>query len=120
MNTFFARIVMVNTYSFFPPTHCRYLPGETSFFPKDDEQHSRAEIKDKRKRLLENWIFSQLSYLAIFVMLICITEREAMITDPLNFNVFSILFEVVRQVSEIKCNSLQIALVIIVTNFWFW
>ncbi|XP_062218328.1 cation transporter HKT1;3-like isoform X2 [Phragmites australis] len=72
-----------------------YLPGYTSFLPKDDEHHSKAEMKGKRKRLLENWIFSQLSYLAIFVMLICITEREAMTTDPLNFNVFSILFEVV-------------------------
>ncbi|KAL6629942.1 hypothetical protein ACP70R_029707 [Stipagrostis hirtigluma subsp. patula] len=72
-----------------------YFPGYTSFLPKDDEHHSKAEMKDKRKRLLENCIFSQLSYLAIFVMLICITEREAMTTDPLNFNVFSILFEVV-------------------------
>lgn len=36
-----------------------------------------------------------MSYLAIFVMLICITERDSMATDPLNFNVFSILFEVV-------------------------
>ncbi|XP_062223944.1 cation transporter HKT1;3-like [Phragmites australis] len=72
-----------------------YLPGYTSFLPKDDEHHSKSGMKDKRRRLLENWIFSQLSYLAIFVMLICITEREAMTTDPLNFNVFSILFEVV-------------------------
>ncbi|WVZ77696.1 hypothetical protein U9M48_025534, partial [Paspalum notatum var. saurae] len=70
-----------------------YLPGYTLFLPGDDEQHSRAEIKDKRKRLPEKWILSQLSYLAIFVMLICITERKAMATDPLNFNVFSILFE---------------------------
>jgi Trk-type K+ transport system membrane component len=77
----------------------RYLPGYTSFLPKYGEQDSKTETKDKRKRRLENWIFSQLSYLAIFVMLICITEREAMTTDPLNFNVFSILFEVVRQVS---------------------
>jgi hypothetical protein len=53
MNTFFARIVMVNTYSFFPPTHCRYLPGETSFLPKDEEQHSRAEIKDKENAIRE-------------------------------------------------------------------
>ncbi|GJM90342.1 hypothetical protein PR202_ga06613 [Eleusine coracana subsp. coracana] len=72
-----------------------YLPGYTSCLPKYDEQHPRAEKKDRRKRRLENLIFSQLSYLAIFVMLICITEREAMTTDPLNFNVFSILFEVV-------------------------
>ncbi|KAK1615364.1 hypothetical protein QYE76_020881 [Lolium multiflorum] len=72
-----------------------YLPGYTSFLPNYDDRYSKAEKKYNRKRLLEDWIFSQLSYLAIFVMLICITEREALTTDPLNFNVFSILFEVV-------------------------
>lgn len=72
-----------------------YLPGYTSFLPNYDDQFSKAEKRYNRKRLLEDWIFSQLSYLAIFVMLICITEREALTTDPLNFNVFSILFEVV-------------------------
>jgi hypothetical protein len=34
-------------------------------------------------------------------MLICITEKEAMDIDPLNFNVFSITFEVIRQVSKL-------------------
>ncbi|CAN6237287.1 unnamed protein product [Urochloa humidicola] len=72
-----------------------YLPSYTSFLPKDDEHDSNAEMKDKRRSLCENWILSQLSYLAIFVVLICITEREAMATDPLNFNVFSITFEVI-------------------------
>ncbi|KAM0841255.1 hypothetical protein ACQ4PT_059106 [Festuca glaucescens] len=72
-----------------------YLPAYTSFLPNYDDQYSKAEKRCNRKRLLEDWIFSQLSYLAIFVMLICITEREALTTDPLNFNVFSILFEVV-------------------------
>nr|UUA81706.1 putative cation transporter HKT6 [Agrostis stolonifera] len=77
-----------------------YLPCYTSFLPNYDDWYSKAEKKHNRKRLLEDWILSQLSYLAIFVMLICITEREALTTDPLNFNVFSILFEVVRQVTE--------------------
>ncbi|KAL6888762.1 hypothetical protein ACP4OV_009788 [Aristida adscensionis] len=72
-----------------------YFPGYTSFCPINEEHHSKAQMKGKSKRLLENWIFSQLSYLGIFVMLICITEKEALTTDPLNFNVFSILFEVV-------------------------
>uniref|UniRef100_A0A0D9VCT3 Uncharacterized protein n=1 Tax=Leersia perrieri TaxID=77586 RepID=A0A0D9VCT3_9ORYZ len=72
-----------------------YLPGYTSFLPGHDHEDSKTEMKNKRKRLLENWIFSQMCYLAIFVMLICITERKSMATDPLNFNVFSILFEVV-------------------------
>lgn len=47
---------------------------------------------------MENLIFSQLTYLVIFVILICLTERESMQTDPLNFNVFNIVFEVIRQV----------------------
>ncbi|CAL5023712.1 unnamed protein product [Urochloa decumbens] len=72
-----------------------YLPSYTSFLPKDGEHDSNVEMKDKRRRVCENWILSQLSYLAIFVMLICITERETMATDPLNFNVFSITFEVI-------------------------
>ncbi|VAI56318.1 unnamed protein product [Triticum turgidum subsp. durum] len=80
-----------------------YLPGYTSLLPNYDDRYSKAEKRYSRKGLLEDWIFSQLTYLAIFVMLICITEREALTTDPLNFNVFSILFEVVRQVTEIHC-----------------
>ncbi|CAM0946560.1 unnamed protein product [Alopecurus aequalis] len=72
-----------------------YLPGYTSFLPNYDDRYSKAEKRYNRKRIFEDWILSQLSYLAIFVMLICITEREALTTDPLNFNVFSILFEVV-------------------------
>ncbi|CAO2037349.1 unnamed protein product [Urochloa humidicola] len=72
-----------------------YLPSYTSFLPKDNEHDYNVEMKDKGKSVCENLILSQLSYLAIFVVLICITEREAMATDPLNFNVFSVTFEVV-------------------------
>ncbi|KAF8783805.1 hypothetical protein HU200_000243 [Digitaria exilis] len=78
-----------------------YLPSYTSFLPKDEEQHSTAGMKDKRRNVCENWILSQLSYLAIFVVLICITEREAMTTDPLNFNVFSITFEVISSYGNV-------------------
>jgi len=72
-----------------------YLPGYTSFLPKDNEQHSNVGMKDKKRSVCENWVLSQLSYLAIILVLICITEREAMSRDPLNFNVFSITFEVI-------------------------
>lgn len=72
-----------------------YLPGYTSFLHNYEDPYSKAKERDNSRRLLKDWVFSQLSYLAIFLMLICITEREAMTTDPLNFNVFSILFEIV-------------------------
>ena len=48
---------------------------------------------------MECLIFSQLSYLAIFIILICITERQKMEEDPLNFNVLNVTIEVIRYIS---------------------
>ncbi|KAF8400188.1 hypothetical protein HHK36_013484 [Tetracentron sinense] len=71
-----------------------YLPPYTSFLPDEvDEQCPRSS--QRRGQLLQNLIFSQLSYLVIFVILICITERTKIKEDPLNFNVLNIVLEVV-------------------------
>ncbi|GAB4853538.1 hypothetical protein Ancab_017729 [Ancistrocladus abbreviatus] len=80
-----------------------YLPPYTSFLPvKDDDEEEEEEIQhalhangNKRKRIVENVVFSQLSYLVIFIILICITERDKMREDPLNFSVLNIVFEVI-------------------------
>ncbi|XP_021723441.1 sodium transporter HKT1-like [Chenopodium quinoa] len=76
-----------------------YLPPYTSFLPKKDEEGKFAQIlckeEKKNRKILKNIIFSQLSYLALFIIIICITERQKMIDDPLNFNVFNITFEVI-------------------------
>ncbi|XP_050227445.1 sodium transporter HKT1-like [Mercurialis annua] len=70
-----------------------YLPPYTSFLPvKNDEQ---IERRSKRGNILENLIFSQLSYLVIFIILISITERQNIKQDPLNFNLLNIVLEVV-------------------------
>ncbi|KAJ3707869.1 hypothetical protein LUZ61_011574 [Rhynchospora tenuis] len=76
-----------------------YLPPYTSYVPitnnaetSSGESSKENEIKSRK---LENLIFSQLAYLVIFVILICITERESMRTDPLNFNVSNVVFEVI-------------------------
>ncbi|XP_059636920.1 sodium transporter HKT1-like [Cornus florida] len=75
-----------------------YLPPYTSFLPiKDGEEEQRNEkgsIKQSKK-LVDNLLFSQLSYLAIFIVLICITESEKLKEDPLNFNLLSITIEVI-------------------------
>ncbi|KAK3437532.1 sodium transporter HKT1 [Eucalyptus grandis] len=77
-----------------------YLPPYTSFLPvkgneRLPENGERRKPKQSYRLLLENLKFSQLSYLAIFITVICITERKKMKEDPLNFNVLNIVVEVV-------------------------
>ncbi|XP_059634499.1 sodium transporter HKT1-like [Cornus florida] len=78
-----------------------YLPPYTSFLPIKEgsgQNPQEGEGKEKGKgkgKVVENLIFSQLSYLAIFIVLICITERKNMKEDPLNFNVLNIVVEVI-------------------------
>ncbi|XP_057492031.1 cation transporter HKT1;3-like [Actinidia eriantha] len=70
-----------------------YLPPYTSFLPIKDDGKERK--KKSGGQIVENLIFSQLSYLAIFIILVCITERKKMKEDPLNFNVLNIVVEVI-------------------------
>ncbi|KAL6331754.1 hypothetical protein AAG906_020093 [Vitis piasezkii] len=74
-----------------------YLPAYTSFLPIHDCQKALKDGKrrTKRNKLLEYLPFSQLSYLVLFIILICITERDKMREDPLNFNVLNVTIEVV-------------------------
>ncbi|KAJ9548269.1 hypothetical protein OSB04_020812 [Centaurea solstitialis] len=76
-----------------------YLPPYTSFLPlwaKGNSQRNSDQRKKKSKKvMLENLLFSQLSYLVIFIILVCITEREKIKQDPLNFNVLNIVVEVI-------------------------
>ncbi|KAK4761871.1 hypothetical protein SAY87_029755 [Trapa incisa] len=79
-----------------------YLPPYTSFLSvkggvgrRSPEAGRANEPIRIRGEVVENLIFSQLSYLAMFVILVCITERQSMKKDPLNFNVLSIVVEVI-------------------------
>lgn len=76
----------------------RYLPPYTSFLPIVDGKCFPIEEKtrSKSKNILDYLLFSQLTYLAMFVILICITEREKIKEDPVNFNLLSIVVEVIR------------------------
>ncbi|CAI0628045.1 unnamed protein product [Linum tenue] len=58
-------------------------------------QNSNTTGEKRAGNIVENVIFSQLSFLVVFVVMVCITERESLKKDPLNFNVFTIAFEVV-------------------------
>ncbi|WJX26089.1 hypothetical protein P8452_15064 [Trifolium repens] len=74
-----------------------YLPPYTSFLPlKYDKRNSSSKrMKKRRGKVTENLILSQLSYLVIFIILVCITERKKLKEDPLNFNVLNIVFEII-------------------------
>ncbi|CAK7345534.1 unnamed protein product [Dovyalis caffra] len=77
-----------------------YLPAYTSFLPlkqQEAEVVSGTDQKCKKQRtsLVQCLLLSPLSSLVIFVILICITEREKLKKDPLNFNVLNITIEVV-------------------------
>ncbi|KAF7820551.1 sodium transporter HKT1-like [Senna tora] len=71
-----------------------YLPPYTTYLPIREEKDQNESKKEKRS-LMECLLFSQLSYLVIFIILICITERKSLRQDPLNFNVLSITLEVI-------------------------
>ncbi|KAF7154235.1 hypothetical protein RHSIM_Rhsim01G0112600 [Rhododendron simsii] len=68
-----------------------YLPPRTSFFPPREEKSTKTKNK-----FVDYLLFSKLSYLAIFITLICITERDKLKEDPLNFNVLNITLETIR------------------------
>nr|CAB3488202.1 unnamed protein product [Digitaria exilis] len=76
-----------------------YLPPYTTWFPFEENSISRDHSTESQGiKILKSTVLSQLSYLTIFVIAICITERRKLKEDPLNFNVLSIVVEVVSSV----------------------
>ncbi|KAM3369731.1 hypothetical protein ACQJBY_017547 [Aegilops geniculata] len=74
-----------------------YLPPYTTWFPFGESSSVKGHPREETQgvRLFKSTLLSQLSYLAIFVIAICVTEREKLKEDPLNFNLLSIVVEVV-------------------------
>ncbi|KAK9070739.1 hypothetical protein SSX86_011141 [Deinandra increscens subsp. villosa] len=72
-----------------------YLPPYTVFLPVEEDGYNYEKGNKRSTKILENLVFSQQTYLIIFIILVCITERKQMVNDPLNFNVLNIVFEVI-------------------------
>ncbi|GAB2218282.1 hypothetical protein Droror1_Dr00001502 [Drosera rotundifolia] len=78
-----------------------YLPPYTSFLPPRYDKRRGPQADDdgkqmsKEREIIDDVILSHIGYLVIFIIFICITERESMMKDPLNFNVLHISLEVV-------------------------
>ncbi|CAN6452631.1 unnamed protein product [Victoria cruziana] len=78
-----------------------YIPSYTFVSPNkkaaprfESEEVERKE-KGKGGETLELWLPPQAFYPVVFVVLVCMTEQTRMYSDPLNFNVLNIAFEVV-------------------------
>ncbi|KAK3221221.1 hypothetical protein Dsin_008246 [Dipteronia sinensis] len=82
-----------------------YLPPYTSFFPRRYRESDSLNLKEKKKTFMECVIFSQLSYLITFIILVCITERHKLKLDPLNFNVLNITIEVISAYGNVGFSS---------------
>lgn len=75
-----------------------YLSPYTSFLPiEEDESVSETKRSSGKqgKWIMDNLKWSKQTYLVIFIILICIAERKKMKEDPLNFNLLSIVIEVI-------------------------
>ncbi|ESQ38532.1 hypothetical protein EUTSA_v10028594mg [Eutrema salsugineum] len=75
-----------------------YLPPYTLFMPLTEEKTKREgedHCGNEKKGKKSGFFVSQLSFLAICVFFISITESQNLRRDPLNFNVLNITLEVI-------------------------
>ncbi|KAJ3693470.1 hypothetical protein LUZ60_008950 [Juncus effusus] len=75
-----------------------YLPPSTTFLPMKYDKTEKEERENEERNKMEYWnnlMFSPVAYLSIFVIMVCITEMKSISNDPLNFNIFSISFEII-------------------------
>ncbi|KAL6603541.1 hypothetical protein ACP70R_043902 [Stipagrostis hirtigluma subsp. patula] len=79
------------------------IPASATLFSVHDDgggggDRSAGERKDgtkKRRLSLNSMVLSPLACNAAVTMVVCVTERRSLSSDPLNFSTFSMIFEVI-------------------------
>nr|BAJ95374.1 predicted protein [Hordeum vulgare subsp. vulgare] len=74
-----------------------YLPSGTSILASRGDNRSLADKKENPngRATWKKFSMTKRTCLVIFTILTCITERKSMTADPLNFSIFSVIFEVI-------------------------
>ncbi|VAH51238.1 unnamed protein product [Triticum turgidum subsp. durum] len=73
-----------------------YLPSGTSILATCGDNRSLADKKENPngRATWKKFAMTKRTCLVIITILACITERKSMTADPLNFSIFSVIFEV--------------------------
>uniref|UniRef100_A0A0D9ZQE5 Uncharacterized protein n=1 Tax=Oryza glumipatula TaxID=40148 RepID=A0A0D9ZQE5_9ORYZ len=80
-----------------------YYPSDNSALPinADNKPLTERGRNSNDQAIWKNFIISKSACLAIFTIIACITERKSISTDPLNFNIFSIAFEIISAYANV-------------------
>ncbi|KAL9255659.1 Sodium transporter HKT1-like protein [Drosera capensis] len=103
LSTLSSAVLVLFVVMMYLPPYTSFVPGKSGRTLMDDasgdaasgENQNKKKMRSNCSALRDMLGFPSLSHIAMFVIMICITERQKLKQDPLNFNVFNIVLEVV-------------------------